>query len=1584
MSGLERKIRNLKTRRRSIATSFNLIRRFVAEYNAERDVAEVPVRLEAIVSLWADFNTVQAELETTDESPDALEGYLKERAEFESSFYKIKGFLLQHVPATTTTVAPTPQINHTNRVKLPDVKLPIFEGKFETWLNFHDLFVSLVHSSTDLSSIQKFYYLRSSLGGEALKLIQTIPISATNYPVAWNLLVEHFQNPTVLKRNYVQTLFDFPTLRRESATDLHALVEQFEANVRVLNQLGEHTEYWDILLVHFLASRLDPVTRRDWEEHSAVHETISFRGLTDFIQRRVNVLQQVTTKPVEAQQQHQSQNKKPYQPRLGTHGAFQDHRSRKCIACSEEHTIYQCNTFARLPIDEKERLIKRNHLCCNCFRRGHFARECASESCCKKCKARHHTLLCTKTVPYAGNSSNNIAAGSNMATLPTSTNTSSNQRPVPTATVAHSGIISCNSQVPGRTKVILATAVIVLIDDAGKEHLARALLDSGSECCFATKRLYQMMKVKQTRVDLPIAGIGKSSATVKYQFQSLIKSRTSDFCASVDLLILPKVTIDLPSLTLDTTTWKIPDGITLADPAFNQPNAIDLVLGAEIFFDLFSIPGRIYLGDTFPLLINSVFGWVVSGKTSSDFVTYPALCNLAIIDDLQNKIEKFWAIEEDTGSSHYSLEETQCEEIFQQTVTRGNEGRYTVRLPFKDGQIERLGENRKTALHRFRLLENRLSRNPDLGSQYQEFMTEYLRLGHMAPVPDDAHDSRSCYYLPHHPVVKDSSTTTKVCVVYDASCKTSTGLSLNDILLVGPVIQEDLRSLIVRARLHPIILIADVEKMYRQIILHSDDTHFQRVFWRTSPTKPIETFELKTVTYGTASAPFLATRVLKQLAIDEAHKYPIAAKAVETDFYVDDLYSGAATVEEAIELRKQLDSLLSAGGFQLRKWASNNAAVLDGVSPENRAIQEQLDFDRDQTLKTLGLYWEPRSDCLKYQIQLPLSHTARLTKRITLSYIAQIFDPLGLVGPVVVTAKTFMQTLWSLTDENGYIWEWDRELPPHLHEQWVTYHSELSSLNQLRIDRFVLIQNAVKVELHMFSDASERAYGSCAYLRSVDINGNIKVALLTSRSKVAPLKKQSIPRLELCGALLSAELYGKIISSLRMAVDTYFWTDSTIVISWLQATPSTWTTFVANRVSKIQHATQNCTWRHISGHENPADILSRGCSAPELLTSMRWWNGPSWANSCTEKWPQQRLVNDAGGNIDLERRKPPITAASTSVSSSFIDEYCSRFSSYSRMIRVTTYLLRYIKNLQLQREKRITSWLTTDELKSAEYTLIRLVQQQCFSDEWKRLSKGEHVSGSSRLRWFHPLIPESDKVIRIGGRLGQSCQSYDFKHQILLPSSHALTRLLLLSYHHRLLHAAPQLMINTVRLRYWPLGGRNIARQIVHKCITCVRARPKLIQQFMAELPASRVIASRPFSMVGVDFWGPVRIQPRHRRDAPLKAYVAVFVCFATKAVHLELVVDLSTSKFLQAFRRFVARRGLCSDVYSDNGRNFVGTANELRRFVQGKEYKDKFSGECNDHGIRWHFNPPKASHFGGLWEAAINSAQKHFHRVLS
>ncbi|XP_029714168.2 uncharacterized protein LOC115258237 [Aedes albopictus] len=237
--------------------------------------------------------------------------------------------------------------------------------------------------------------------------------------------------------------------------------------------------------------------------------------------------------------------------------------------------------------------------------------------------------------------------------------------------------------------------------------------------------------------------------------------------------------------------------------------------------------------------------------------------------------------------------------------------------------------------------------------------------------------------------------------------------------------------------------------------------------------------------------------------------------------------------------------------------------------------------------------------------------------------------------------------------------------------------------------------------------------------------------------------------------------------------------------------------------------------------------------------------------------------------------------------------------------------------------------------------------------------------------------------MRIGGRLKHSLQPYESKHQLILSSAHTLSKLIVRSIHENHLHAAPQLLISILRLRYWITGARNLAKSVVRNCITCTRAQPQLLEQFMAELPSSRVIASRPFSVTGVDYWGPILLKPAHRRASPGKAYVAVFVCFSTRAVHLELVVDLSTAKFLQALHRFVSRRGLCSDIYSDNGRNFLGAANELRSLVRSPAHQQSIVQECANHGIRWHFNPPKGSHFGGLWEAAIRSAQKHFIRVL-
>ncbi|XP_062556845.1 uncharacterized protein LOC134221673 [Armigeres subalbatus] len=1347
----------------------------------------------------------------------------------------------------------------------------------------------------------------------------------------------------------------------QTAAELHSLVDKFQTNVKILKQLGEETDHWDVLLIHLLSTRLDSSTRRDWEDFAETNECTKFHQLIEFLQRRVNVLETVKNKSYESA----AISKKPNPPRTGSHGAVQQ-GFRSCPVCSSQHFLYQCESFAKMTVNEKEGFVRRNKLCRNCLRRGHMAKDCSSESYCRKCRGRHHTQLCY--VSKSDSTSN--AASSQPASVNQLVSSSAPSQPsmpsgsqTSTPTV-HTGITSCISSDGSRTKVLLATAIVMMVDDEGSEHPVRALLDSGSECCFATERVAQRMRVRRSRVNLPIAGIGQASTEVRCKFLATVKSRVSSYSTTIEAFVLPKVTIDLPSISVDASSWTLPTGIQLADPSFYQSGAVDLVLGAEVFFDLFNVAGRIPLGDTLPPLINSVFGWVISGKTPQRQSRSPITCNVATTADIQRSMEKFWKIEDDAAIA-YSPEEAYCEKFFRETTVRGDGGRYIVRIPFKDGALDNLGTNRRTAFHRFRLIEARLGRDPNLAAEYRKFMDEYEKLGHMKRVNESETTLGPAYFLPHHPVIREESSTTKVRVVFDASCRSTTGVSLNEVMLVGPVVQEDLRSIIMRSRLHSVMLIADVDKMYRQITLSPDDNRLHLIFWRASPSNNIQIYKLLTMTYGTASVPYLATRVLKKLADDEEKT----------------IHWHLRSVAEAVKLRKQMEEMFNSAGMQLRKWASNIPSALQGVPNDNRALQSSVEFDKDQSIKTLGLHWEPHSDQLKYLVPKAIvDPSAVVTKRSALSCIARLFDPLGLVGPVVVRAKMFMQELWGLKDDNDNQYDWDKELPEDMKDQWVRYYTELPQLNTLRIDRFVVLPEATSLELHFFSDASIAAYGACAYIRSSNSSGEVKVALLTSRSKVAPLKQQSIPRLELCGALLSAELYVKVAAALRITSNAYFWVDSTTVLSWLKATPSTWSTFVGNRVSKIQHKSQNCEWNHVAGRENPADVISRGLPAADLMECERWWRGPSWLRCDKDAWPIP-----VDGGIDQEafkeaRKSSHITA---SPSPTFAEDYVNQFSNFQHMLRITAYWRRYFANLRLPRTERVVSSpLTTVELQGAELALIRLVQMDSFPTELKAVEAQQLVSSRSRLRWFNPLI-DSDGVLRIGGRIGRSAQSYDSCHQILLPGSHPFSSLLVRCQHERLLHAATQLLMNTIRLRYWILGGRNVIRRVVHRCVTCFRAKPKVVEQFMAELPVQRVTASRPFSIVGIDFWGPIYLKPRHRRDSPPKAYVAVFICFSTKAVHLELVVDLSTAKFLQAFRRFVARRGLCAEVFSDNGKNFVGAANELRRLLRAESFRQSFASECSNNGIHWHFNPPRASHFGGLWEAAINSAQKHFVRVL-
>ncbi|XP_062557605.1 uncharacterized protein LOC134222468 [Armigeres subalbatus] len=1026
-------IKQLKTQLEEVTASFDDISAFIKRFNEQTTISQIEVRLDKIDDMWEKFSETLVDLKSHDDFEDEEKYYDKLRREISERYYEQKSFLKDkakefHEPTDLNhSVRDPSMLGVLDHVRLPQIKLQTFCGEIDDWLSFRDLFISLIHWRTDLPEVEKFHYLKGCLLGEPKSLVDSLKITKANYQIAWDILCKRYNNNKLLKKKQVYSLLKLPSLSKESVTDLRSLVEGFDRIVQTLDQIVQPVDYKNLLLVNLLVIRLDPYTRRAWEEFAASKEHDTLEDITEFLRKRIQVLESLPPRQ-DAKTSHQPAfPPKPKVTAVKTSYNSVQSTVGRCVACKDNHLLFQCSAFQQLSVADRDALLKSNGLCRNCFRAGHRAKDCQSKFSCRICKGRHHTLICFKS--EKDHASTAVAgAGSNH---PSSSKDFQDSSTTHVANMAATDVSTCNVTGKISSRILLATAVVVVEDDIGTRFHARALLDSGSESNFVSERLIQRMKVSRNRVDVSIHGIGQGLTKVKHTVQMVIRARASTFSREMDFLVLPKVTVDLPTTTINTEGWTIPDGIQLADPAFFQSKEVDIVLGIEAFFEFFETGRRISIGTELPSLTESVFGWVVCGGSSSTKHVEIG-CHFSATSQLERLIERFWTCEEVEFPNSHSPEEQQCESLFQGKVRRGTDGRYTVPLPKNEDVLSKLGESRDIAFRRLLGTERRLAKDVNLRNQYVSFMDEYARLGHMRKVEDFAKETVKRCYLPHHPVVKEASTTTKVRVVFDASCKTSSGVSLNEALLVGPVVQDDLRSIILRSRTKQILLVSDVEKMFRQILITPTDRTLQTILYRFTPDEEVAVYELNTVTYGTKSAPFLATRTLQQLATDEEVRYPLAAKAILEDVYMDDVITGVNDISTAISLRIQLTRIMESGGFRLRKWSCNVPAVLEGVPTEDLAIQDNtgVDLDPEQSVKTLGLTWMPASDTLRFQFQVPpLDLGSPLTKRQILSLIATLFDPLGLIGATTVSAKIFMQLLWTLRDANGDRLGWDQPVP---------------------------------------------------------------------------------------------------------------------------------------------------------------------------------------------------------------------------------------------------------------------------------------------------------------------------------------------------------------------------------------------------------------------------------------------------------------------------------------------------------------------------------------------------------------------------
>jgi len=509
--------------------------------------------------------------------------------------------------------------------------------------------------------------------------------------------------------------------------------------------------------------------------------------------------------------------------------------------------------------------------------------------------------------------------------------------------------------------------------------------------------------------------------------------------------VLPKLTVYAGVSSLAIREWPHLRGLELADPDFAAADKIDLLLGADVYASILGAGVR-KGGAREPVAQQTSIGWIISGTVgalSSHAISFAAQCS--VDEPLSILVRQFWEQEEVKRSAPVlTLKERDCEELFVTTHSRNSEGRYIVRLPVIS-TLPDLSTTRKAASSMLLAMERRFIKDASLEEEYKRFMREYERLGHMTRVEPAEEDAKRVCYLPHHGVLRETSSTTKLRVVFNGSVEITGGESLNKNMLIGQNLLPPLADVLLRWRWHRYVFVADIEKMYRQILVHPSDRDLQRIVWRYNTTDRMAEYQLNTVTYGLGSAPFLAIRTLLQLADDEEPRFPFGASILRRDVYMDDILSGADTVKQAQELLRQVTGLCTAGGFPLKKWAANERIILDDVPAEDLSQPGTRSWLPYQSHATLGLQWHPCTD--DFSVALRPGEIRLATKRSVLSQAARLFDPLGWLAPVVVRAKIFIQSTWLKS------LDWDTPLSSEDSSFWRDFLEELPSLAQVRIPR---------------------------------------------------------------------------------------------------------------------------------------------------------------------------------------------------------------------------------------------------------------------------------------------------------------------------------------------------------------------------------------------------------------------------------------------------------------------------------------------------------------------------------------------------
>ena len=1118
-----------------------------------------------------------------------------------------------------------------NNAKLPKLVITKFQGTHLDWQRFWGQFETEIDKA-EISQIAKLSYLKELVEPRVRTYIDGLPFTIEGYERAKSIMKSKFGKPSEVANAHMQGTISLPLVKGSHPKRIHEFFESLVTNTQALETMGKISQ-----VNGFVRPTLDklPGIRADLVRLDDEWQEWGFPQLVEALRKWCE------RNPVISEEQGGSDPR--FKGGKFLHLRQEQSKPRPCVYCnSDQHKSVACDKMVDVASRKKELAAKKR--CFNCTGLKHRASECRSLSTCLKCKAKHHTSICDQ---------------------------------------APKQIMLATSK--GR---VIYPVVVVMVDGVK----CRALLDTGAGSSYISSGLVKLIGKKPNKTEFKKIDMMLCTTTQKIECYNVkISNVQGTFelttqASKVDKNVL--LSIPNPQYSKVISENNHLREVSMDDNDTKPELPISMILGASDYSKIktntepkLGEPGE-------PVGELTKLGWTIMAAgeeedlsnvylAKSSTADYEQLCGLDVL-----------GLQDEPMGNQQSVYQD-----FKEQLRRSDEGWYETGLLWKPRCDKPLPSNESNSVGRLNNLLKKLQRDPETLDQYHTIIQKQLQEGIVERVVEEAQGRE--YYIPHKPVVRKTAESTKMRIVYDASAKASENApSLNDCLETGPPLQNLLWNVLLRNRLKPVALSADIKQAFLQVRIRPEDRDSLRFHWiKDKQTLEIEILRFTRALFGLVQSPFLLGATIQQHLDSLREKYPSEVEEIERSLYVDDIISGGDTREDVIKLKGTVKEIFGQAKFQLHKWHSNVSDLEETVEPASTTqsyAKDQLGVKPDET-KLLGLPWNKVDDVISVSFPDPTTAT---TKREILRFLSSIYDPLGLASPITLVGKFIYRDVCDLRIP------WDAEISQHLSSRWLKFQQNLPDKLDFPRSLVSLEEPIEAIDLHAFGDSSKEGTSAAVYAVVQQASG-VRQGLIAAKSRLAK-KDLTIPRLE----LVSAHMATNLVDNTKQALDGYpvrsvtGWLDSSVALYWIKGRGS-YKQFVSNRVKKI-NAKEYINWRHVKTDENPADLGSRGCRSAILPET--WLKGPIWLSQ-----PEQWSADIHSRPSEVSEAEAKLTKELFVAAEEIKDDLDSLLESRSfwRAARVFAWIVRFIRNCKLSKTKRTAGPLTTPEIQARVHFWIQ-------------------------------------------------------------------------------------------------------------------------------------------------------------------------------------------------------------------------------------------------------------------------------------